>query len=88
MDRPMSGPVCVRRLTGGLVDDQRVHVTYVLAALRQIAASQGRHFQAVLDEALGDCIDRQQKEFPRRHLIAAFASSLDEFDKLYRELTK
>lgn len=60
----------------------------VLAALRQIADSQGRQFQAVLDEALRDYIDRQQKERPRRHVISSFASSLEEFDNLYRELAK
>ena len=60
----------------------------VLAALRQIAESQGRQFQAVLDEALRDYIDQQQKERPRRHVMASFASSLDEFDSLYRELAK
>ena len=60
----------------------------VLAALRRIAEAQGRQFQAVLDEALRDDIDRQQKERPRRHVMAAFASSLDEFDSLYRELAK
>lgn len=60
----------------------------VLAALRQIAESQGRQFQVVLDEALRDYIDRQQKERPRRHVIASFASSLDEFDSLYRKLAK
>ena len=60
----------------------------VLAALRQIAESQGRQFQAVLDEALRDYIDRQQKAHPRRHAMGAFASSLDEFDSLYRELAK
>jgi predicted transcriptional regulator len=36
----------------------------VLAALRQIAESQGRQFQAVLDEALRDYIDRQQQDAP------------------------
>jgi uncharacterized protein (DUF4415 family) len=60
----------------------------VLAALRQIAESQGRQFQAVLDEALRDYIDRHQKARPRRHVVASFASSLDEFDSLYRELAK
>lgn len=60
----------------------------VLAALRQIAEGQGRHFQAVLDEALRDYIDRQQKSQPRRHVMTSFASSLDEFDHLYRELAK
>lgn len=60
----------------------------VLAALRRIAESQGRQFQAVLDDALREYIDRQQKERPRRHVMAAFASSVEEFDSLYRELPK
>lgn len=60
----------------------------VLAALRQIAESQGRQFQSVLDDALRDYIDRQQRDRPRRHVMAAFAASLDEFDSLYRELAK
>lgn len=60
----------------------------VLAALRQIAENQGRQFQAVLDEALRDYIDKHQNERPRRHVMDAFASSLGEFDNLYRELAK
>jgi hypothetical protein len=60
----------------------------VLAALRQIAENQGRQFQAVLDEALRDYIDRQQKDRPRRHVMASFASSLEEVDSLYRKLAK
>jgi predicted transcriptional regulator len=60
----------------------------VLAALRHIAESQGRQFQAVLDDALRDYIDRQQKERPRRHVMTAFASSLEEFESLYRDLAK
>lgn len=60
----------------------------VLASLRQIAESQGRKFQAVLDEAMREYIDRQQRERPRRHAMFAFASSLDECDALNRELAK
>ncbi len=60
----------------------------VLAALRQIAEAEGRQFQAVLDEAMREYIDRRQKERPRNHVMAAFASSLEEFDSLYRELAK
>jgi hypothetical protein len=60
----------------------------VLAALRHIAESQGRQFQAVLDDALRGYIDRQQKERPRRHVMTAFSSSLEEFDSLYRDLAK
>ena len=56
--------------------------------MRQIAESQGRQFQAVLDEALRDYIERQQKDLPRRQVMVSLASSLDEFDSLYRELAK
>jgi len=60
----------------------------VLAALRQLAESQGRQFQAVLDEALRDYLDRHQADKPRKHVMASFATSLEEFDNLYRELAK
>lgn len=58
----------------------------VLATLRGIAESQGRPFQSVLEEALREYIDRRQTQRPRRRVMTAFASSLDEFDALYREL--
>ncbi len=45
----------------------------MLAALRQVAESQGRQLQAVFDEALGDYIDRQPKERSRRHVTSSFA---------------
>lgn len=60
----------------------------VLEALRKIAKSQGRQFQAVLDEAMRDYIDRQQKQLPRRHVMEAFADSLNEYDALYQKLAK
>jgi len=60
----------------------------VLAALRELAASQGRQFQAVLDEAMRDYLERQAKSRPRQHVMATFASSLEEFDSLYRDLAK
>ena len=60
----------------------------VLTAMRQIAERQGHQFQAVLDEALRDYIDRQQQQHVRRHVMTAFAASLDEFDDLDRELPK
>jgi hypothetical protein len=60
----------------------------VLAEMRKIAESQGRQFQAVLDEAMRDYIERQQSQKTRRHVLAAFADSLSEFDELYAALAK
>ena len=60
----------------------------VLAALRELAATQGRQFQAVLDDAMRDYLERQSQSRPRQHVMATFASSLEEFDSLYRDLAK
>lgn len=60
----------------------------VLRSLRAIAESEGRQFQAVLDEALREYIERKEKGQPRKHVLAALASSINEFDALYRELAK
>ncbi len=60
----------------------------VLAELRKIAEAEGRQLQSVLDEAMRDYIERKRKGRPRRHVLAAFADSLEEFDDLYRRLAK
>ena len=65
-------------------------VRYGLAIFGQseLAAAQGRQFQAVLDDAMRDYLERQTKTRPRQHVMASFASSLEEFDSLYRDLAK
>ena len=60
----------------------------VLAGLRQFASSEGRQLQDVIEDALRDYLKRQQTKKSRQHVISAFASSLDEFDSLYKELAK
>jgi predicted transcriptional regulator len=60
----------------------------LLGALNQLAASQGRSLQAILDEALREYLERQQRDQPHQHVIAEFASSLNEFDDLYKDLAK
>jgi hypothetical protein len=46
--------------------------TGLLAGLRQIVESKGRHLQALLDRALRDTTDREQKARPRRHVMTPF----------------
>ena len=60
----------------------------LLAEMREIAATQGRQFQSVLDEALREYVDRQRQQRPRHHVLSTLAESVDEFDRLYRELAK
>lgn len=60
----------------------------LLAAMREIAKREGRQFQAILDEAMRDYIERKAKDRPRRHVLEAFQEGLADFDDLYRELAK
>ena len=60
----------------------------VLAALRELAATQGRRFDDVLNEALQDYVSQQIKTHPRQNINSSFTSSLEEFDSLYRDLAK
>ena len=58
----------------------------VINALQQIAKTEGRQLEIVVNEALREYIE--QKSNTRSHILAAFSESVDEFDSLYRELAK
>ena len=60
----------------------------LLGVLNQLAASQGRQLQAILEDALREYLEREQRDHPRQHVISEFASSLNEFDELYKDLAK
>jgi len=60
----------------------------LLAALREAAQGEGRQFQAVLEDAMRDYVERRAKDRPRRHVLQALGESLEDFDDLYRELAK
>ncbi|MBD5539301.1 MAG: hypothetical protein HDQ94_04820 [Desulfovibrio sp.] len=60
----------------------------VLQTLKSIAASEGRQIQALVDEALRDYIERKTGTAPRRHVMDALTHSMEQYDRLYRELAK
>ena len=60
----------------------------VLQTLKSISAREGRHIQALVDEALRDYIERKPGNTPRRHVMDAFRKSMEQYDSLYRELAK
>jgi len=70
------------------------HLDYAAAHIQHMQKAltfMNLHLHHVVSDVTGATglrIDRQQKERPRRHVMASFASSLDEFDSLYRELAK
>jgi predicted transcriptional regulator len=60
----------------------------VLEGLQEIAAREGRQFQAVLGEAMREYLAQKRQQAPRRSVLEAFQSSLKERDDLYRLLAK
>jgi len=60
----------------------------VLAAMQELAAKEGRQFQAVLGDAMREYVARKCQQTPRRNVLEAFQESLKERDELYRLLAK
>ena len=60
----------------------------VLEGLQEVAAREGRQFQAVLGDAMREYLARKRQLAPRRNVLEAFQESLEERDELYRSLAK
>jgi hypothetical protein len=60
----------------------------LLEEVRALAAAEGRHFQAVLDEALTEWVERKKGEVPRPEVIAHVKASIARHRSLYEELAK
>jgi len=60
----------------------------VLASLRRMSADEGRHIQAILDEALREYIESKQAGKPRKYVLAALQASMAEYDSLYEALAR
>lgn len=60
----------------------------VLDALQEVAAREGRQFQAVLGDAMREYLAQKRHQSARRNVLEAFQESLKEHDALYRSLAK
>lgn len=60
----------------------------LLASLRTIAKQDGRHFQAVLEDALRDYIEARRQDKPRTAVMAHFQASLEKNRKLVKLLAE
>lgn len=58
----------------------------VLADVRAIASHEGRQFQAVVEEALREWVDRKRRGQPRAEVLTHLRASLDRNRELYRRL--
>jgi len=60
----------------------------ILTTVRNLAQSEGRQIQALVDEALADLIEKRKQSRPRANLMAAYQASHEKFGPLYKKLAE
>lgn len=60
----------------------------ILTSVRNIAQSEGRQLQALVDEALADLIEKRKQNKPRPNVMAAYQASHEKFGTLYKKLAE
>lgn len=60
----------------------------ILSALRELAHTEGRQLQALVDEALADLIEKHKNVRPRPHVMAAYLASHEKYGSLYKKLAE
>lgn len=58
----------------------------ILLEVRKIAQGEGRQLQALVEEALGDLIEKRRQARPRAHIMAVYQASHEKFGPLYKKL--
>lgn len=60
----------------------------ILSAIRAIAEQEDRQFQDLVEEALVDLIEKRTQARPRPRVVAAYLTSHDKYDELYKKLAE
>ncbi len=60
----------------------------ILEAVRALAAREGRQIQALVDEALGDLLEKRKNGRPRAHVMSAYMASHEKYGELYKKLAE
>jgi len=60
----------------------------ILTMVRNLAQSEGRQLQALVDEALADLIEKRKQGKPRANVMAAYQASHETFGALYKKLAE
>ena len=60
----------------------------ILPHIRDLAQSEGRQLQALVDEALADLIEKRKQNKPRANVMAAYQASHQKFGSLYKSLAE
>ena len=60
----------------------------ILSTVREMAQSEGRLLQTLIDEALLDLIEKRRGTNPRAHVMAAYQASHEIYASLYKKLAE
>ncbi len=60
----------------------------LLSAMREIAREEGRHFQAVLEDAISSYLEARVQQKVRPEVMAHYTASLERNRKLYELLAQ
>lgn len=60
----------------------------ILSTVRDIAKSEGRQLQTLVDEALADLIEKRKHGKPRANVMAVYQASHGKFAPLYKKLAE
>lgn len=60
----------------------------LLAKAREIAQREGRHLQAVVEEALADLVEKKLSERSRPEVLAHYEATVSQYDSLLERLAK
>lgn len=60
----------------------------VLSAIRSMAHHEGRHLQALVEEALRDLVEKRKHSLPRSRVMDLYQESHETFAPLYQKLAE
>ncbi len=60
----------------------------LLAAMREVARTEGRHFQAVLEDAMQQYLESREQGRVRPEVMAHYRASVERHRRLYELLAK
>jgi len=60
----------------------------LLADIRSLASEEGRQLQALVEEALGDLIEKRRQSQARPHVMAAYQRTHARYGSLYKKLAE
>ncbi len=58
----------------------------LLKALRALACEEGHQIQTLVEEAIGDLLEKRRNNKTRAHVMNAYQASHARFDRLYEKL--